>query len=113
MEFKLVKIHTKLRLSNVLYRFLFTLCVASTSYAMDPIDQRTADEARNLIDEGLKSTIGFEVVKSLTTEVGPRLAGTEAEARARDWGVAKFKELGFSNIRICLLYTSPSPRDIS
>ena len=25
------------------------------------------------------------VVESLTTEVGPRLAGTEAEARARDW----------------------------
>ena len=100
MEFKLVKIHTKLRLSTVLYRFLFTLCIASTSYATDPIDRRTADEARNLIDQGLKSTIGFEVVKSLTTEVGPRLAGTEAEARARDWGVAKFKELGFSNIRI-------------
>ena len=92
MEFKLVKIHTKLRLSNVLYRFLFTLCIASTSYATDPIDQRTADEARKLINQGLKSTIGFEVVKSLTTEVGPRLAGTEAEARARDWG--------------CLLYTS-------
>ena len=100
MEFKLVKIHTKLRLLNVLYRFLFTLCIASTSYATDPIDQRTADEARKLINQGLESTIGFEVVKSLTTEVGPRLAGTKAEARARNWGVAKFKELGFSNIRI-------------
>ena len=82
MEFKLVKIHTKLRLLNVLYRFLFTLCIASTSYATDPIDQRTADEARKLINQGLESTIGFEVVKSLTTEVGPRLAGTKAEARA-------------------------------
>ena len=36
----------------------------------------------------------------MTTEVGQRLAGTEAEARARDWGVAKFKALGFKNVRI-------------
>ena len=32
--------------------------------------------------------------------MGQRLAGTEAEARARDWGVAKFKQLGFKNVRI-------------
>ena len=31
--------------------------------------------------------------------LGPRLGGSEAEARARDWGVAKFKELGFKNVR--------------
>jgi len=32
--------------------------------------------------------------------VGPRLGGSEAEARARDWGAAKLKSLGFKNIRI-------------
>jgi len=32
--------------------------------------------------------------------VGQRLAGTEAEARARDWAVVKLKALGFKNVRI-------------
>lgn len=40
------------------------------------------------------------IVEGLTTEIGPRLAGTDAEARARDWAVAKLKSLGFTNVRI-------------
>lgn len=40
------------------------------------------------------------ITEGLTTEIGPRLAGTEAEARARAWAVEKLKALGFSNPRI-------------
>ncbi len=47
-------------------------------------------------DKGL----AYEIVEGLTTEVGQRLAGTQAEARARDWAVIKLKALGFSNVRI-------------
>src|SRR5262245_13004176 len=42
----------------------------------------------------------WDIVEGLTTEVGQRLAGTEAEARARDWAVAKLKAMGFSNVHI-------------
>jgi hypothetical protein len=42
----------------------------------------------------------WDIVEGLTTEVGPRLAGTEAEARARDWAVAKLTAMGFSNVRV-------------
>ena len=42
----------------------------------------------------------WEITEGLTTEVGPRLAGTEAEARARDWAVKKLTSLGFSNVRV-------------
>ena len=31
----------------------------------------------------------WDITEGLTTEVGQRLAATEAEARARDWAVAK------------------------
>jgi len=41
----------------------------------------------------------WDIVEGLTTEVGPRLAGTEAEARARDWAVNKLKAMGFANVR--------------
>ena len=53
-----------------------------------------------LIDAALASDVGYSVVESLTTEIGPRLAGSDAEARAREWGVAKLKSLGFENVRI-------------
>lgn len=52
-----------------------------------------------LRDAALKDDIAYDIVEGLTTEVGQRLAGTEAEARARDWAVKKLTALGFSNVR--------------
>lgn len=45
-------------------------------------------------------TLAYDLVEGLTTEVGPRLAGTEAEARARDWAVRRLRQLGFRDVRI-------------
>ena len=42
----------------------------------------------------------WDIVEGLTTEVGPRLAGTESEARARAWAVKKLTAMGFSDVRI-------------
>ncbi|MEQ7872704.1 M28 family peptidase [Sphingomonas sp. ASV193] len=42
----------------------------------------------------------WDIVEGLTTEVGARLAGSAAEARARDWAVAKLRALGFSNVHV-------------
>jgi hypothetical protein len=42
----------------------------------------------------------WDITEGITTEVGPRLAGTEAEARARDWAVKKLTALGFANVRV-------------
>jgi carboxypeptidase Q len=53
-----------------------------------------------LRDAALKDAVAYDIIEGLTTEVGPRLAGTEAEARARAWGAAKLKALGFKNVRI-------------
>ena len=68
--------------------------------AEDVLDQSVRDDANALILQSFQSDLGYQIIESLTTEVGQRLAGTEAEARARDWGVTKFKELGFKNVRI-------------
>lgn len=59
-----------------------------------------AVQAQKLIDSALNGLQSYEITESLTTEVGARLAGTEAEARARDWAVAKFKDIGLENVRI-------------
>jgi hypothetical protein len=42
----------------------------------------------------------WDVTEGLTTEVGQRLAATEAEARARDWAVKRLTAMGFSNVHV-------------
>ena len=59
-----------------------------------------AATAQKLMQQASHANIGYEIVESLTTEVGPRLAGTEAEGRARQWAVARLKGLGFHNVRV-------------
>jgi Zn-dependent M28 family amino/carboxypeptidase len=61
-----------------------------------PVDPKVAA----LRDAALGDDVAWDIVEGLTTEVGQRLAGTEAEGRARTWGVAKLKALGFRNVRI-------------
>ena len=53
-----------------------------------------------LRDAALKDDYAWDITEGLTTEVGQRLAGTEAEARARTWAVAKLRAMGFSNVRV-------------
>lgn len=44
--------------------------------------------------------VAWEITEGLTTEIGPRLAGSEAEARARQWAAGKLRELGFSEVKV-------------
>ena len=59
------------------------------------------DQTEKLRDAALASDdVAWDIVEGLTTEVGPRLAGTEAEARARAWAVRRLKSLGFRNVHV-------------
>jgi hypothetical protein len=62
--------------------------------------QNAGGSVERLRDAALEDDIAWDIVEGLTTEVGPRLAGTEAEARAREWGVRKLKSLGFANVHV-------------
>ncbi len=53
-----------------------------------------------LRDSALGDTYAWDITEGLTTEVGPRPAGSAAEQRARDWAVAKLKAMGFANVRV-------------
>ncbi|MDQ2892783.1 MAG: M20/M25/M40 family metallo-hydrolase [Pseudomonadota bacterium] len=61
-----------------------------------PVDAKVAA----LRDAALKDDLAYDIVEGLTTEVGQRLAATDAEARARAWAVTKLKSLGFKNVHI-------------
>ncbi len=49
-------------------------------------------------DEALKSELAYDILESLTTEVGHRMAGTPQDALAVKWAVDKFKKLGFDKV---------------
>lgn len=54
--------------------------------------------AATLRQQALADETAWKVVESLTTEIGPRLAGSEADARAVAWAEAKFRELGYDRV---------------
>ena len=75
---------------------LLALALPSLAFAQ-PVGERAAA----LRDAALQGdTLAWDVLEGLTTEVGQRMAGTEAEARARAWAVRRLTELGFANVRV-------------
>lgn len=68
--------------------------------AQSAVKSTATPEMQRLIDMAYKERYGYKITESLTTEIGPRLAGSPEEAKARLWAVAKFKELGFENVRV-------------
>ena len=78
--------------------------VAATLLAAAPLAAQTIpspDLIGDLRDKALESDhYAWDITEGLTTEVGQRLAGTEAEARAREWAVRKLKAMGFANVRV-------------
>lgn len=75
---------------------LIALAVGAAQAAADPL--RSGAEA--VRDRALKDPTAYNYVESLSVEVGPRLAGSEAAARARDWAVAKLTSLGFAKVHV-------------
>ena len=64
-----------------------------------PLSDSVLNEARALRERALADDTAYELTRSLTTEVGPRLAGSPGDARAIAWAVDQLKALGFSNVR--------------
>lgn len=74
-------------------------CLAQAPSSVQPLPDGIRTTAAGLRDSALRGTQAYEFVRSLTTEVGPRLAGSDGDRRGVEWGVRKLKELGFSNVR--------------
>lgn len=55
-------------------------------------------QAITLRDLAIADRQAYELLESLTTEIGPRLAGGVNDQKARDWAVAKFKALGYDKV---------------
>lgn len=86
-------------------RFFLPALVASLalSTAAVPVQVRAvepADTAAVVRDRALADPLAWTLLEDLTTDIGPRLVGSPGMARAKDWGVQTFKDLGFTNITV-------------
>lgn len=90
---------------SILVLTLVLLCSLSTnSYSSEKNNKphiftgKEMQTAAWLRDATRNDNLSYSILESLTTEVGPRMAGTPADARAVAWAEEKFKELGFDKV---------------
>ena len=82
---------------------LLLLAVGAPAFSQSEVFEIPAEElatAQQLIDIAADSELAYDIVESLTTDIGPRLAGSDDEARARGWGARLGEELGFDSVSI-------------
>jgi len=72
-----------------------SLAIASAFWAIPASAERDS-----LLEAASSDVIAYDITESLTTEVGARQAGTEAEARGRAWALKRLNAEGFSDVRI-------------
>lgn len=75
-----------------------SLAAGDATQAETRIPEGSFATAEQLREQALASDLGYRITESLTTEIGPRMAGSEADARAVEWAIAKFHELGYDKV---------------
>jgi hypothetical protein len=75
---------------------MFSLAAQAQTPAISDADLAIAAQIR---DRALDGTSAWDTVASLTSEVGPRFAGSPGDRAAVAWAVDKLKQLGFQNVR--------------
>ena len=82
--------------TRILIASLFMLHLGVAHAQAIPDDVK--EQAIALRDNAMQGSIAYDVVESLTMEVGPRSAGSAGDAAAVRWAVEKLKSLGFENV---------------
>ncbi len=73
--------------------------LAMPGLSAEPLSDAVLAEGRALRSRALADDTAYGLVRSLTTEVGPRLAGSAGDARAVQWAVDTLRRQGFANVR--------------
>ena len=84
---------------------LLASCAKTSSNAEDKASEiaSTANTpalayALKVKESSQKSALSYDIVKSLTVEVGPRIPGSQGDKRAVAWAEAKLNDLGFDKV---------------
>ncbi|MCW8091047.1 M20/M25/M40 family metallo-hydrolase [Alteromonas sp. ASW11-130] len=68
------------------------------SGAVHALDEKLHAQLDELKNATVHSTLSYDIIESLTTEVGARMVGTPAEKKSVEWAMVKMKELGFDKV---------------
>src|SRR3954468_17512315 len=89
--------HKSLLLATV---FLLTYGLHAIGADQSPAFAKTdLASANTLRERALADDTAWKLVESLTTEVGPRSAGSPGDSAAVAWGLREMRRLGFANAR--------------
>lgn len=78
----------------------FLTCAALAAVLAAPSVAADIATAASVRDKALHDPTAWNILTSLTTEIGPRPVGSANYERSRDWAVAMLKSRGFTNIKI-------------
>lgn len=97
----------KLRKLCLLSSFVLSASIAQTVMAQAKagkmqeaglLSDKEMQTAAWIRDSAVSDNRSYQILESLTTEVGARMAGSPGDARAVAWAEAKFRELGFDKV---------------
>ncbi|MFW8589301.1 M20/M25/M40 family metallo-hydrolase [Glaciecola sp. 2405UD65-10] len=71
---------------------------AKEGLEVTPAQNQVMEYVRKVQNQSDESDLAFEIVKSLTVEVGPRIPGSSGDKRAVVWAENKLNELGFDKV---------------
>ncbi len=76
-----------------LFSFVF-----SSALVANELPKAEQEKLQNLKETALSSDLSYDLIESLTTEVGNRLMGTKGDDLAVKWAVEKMETLGFDKV---------------
>ncbi|CAM4282741.1 M20/M25/M40 family metallo-hydrolase [Pseudoalteromonas byunsanensis] len=83
----------KKRLITLCSTFIFCVGVQAQEFTPKQLEQ-----VKQVRENALNSDLSWQLLESITTEVGPRLPGTENDKKAVAWAVEQFEALGFDKV---------------
>ncbi|WP_095498095.1 M28 family peptidase [Paraferrimonas haliotis] len=78
--------------------FIFCLTILCSTTSIGVFAKIDNAKIKSLQQMSLESSLSYEIVESLTVEVGPRLPGSPADLKTVAWAEAKFKALNYDKI---------------
>ena len=86
-------------MEKTLHRTLIILAFTLAGFQANAQSGNTSEEVIvHLQKEALGSDMAWNLLESLSSEIGPRMGGSEADREAVKWGVDKMQDLGFDRV---------------
>lgn len=91
-------INVKLKRTSIISAMMILGSSLAFSASGDILTATQKNELAQLKEQTLQSELSYQLIESLTTEVGHRLMGSEGDKKSIKWAVDKMNALGFDKV---------------